>query len=111
MFSYIGTLSTVSGVQAVQTDANRILLSFTPPDTLEGVPILNYSLVLLGKTHWSDDNSTVLTLGDYCMNHTVTITPYNGLGPGEPFNYTLLQYEGNVPLMLPFQVNFTTVYL
>lgn len=85
----------MSEVQSFQVNSTTVQISYTPPPTLEDVPISNYSLETSdNQLYWTIDNTTLLTLTDHCMPHIVTIAGWNGLGKGDSINHTLNLYEG-----------------
>ena len=73
--------------------STTVLISWSPPFTLEGVPILGYNVTITNTT--SGENETMSVEGDTTMlyysidhpdpdnNFTVTVVPINGAGPGE----------------------------
>ena len=78
----------------VPINSTTVLISWSPPFTLEGVPILGYNVTITNTT--SGENETMSVEGDTTMlyysidhpdpdnNFTVTLVPINGAGPGEP---------------------------
>ena len=87
--SHAGLLESVSNLTVVPINSTTVLISWSPPFTLEGVPILGYNVTTSGE------NETMSVEGDTTMlyysidhpdpdnNFTVTVVPINGAGPGE----------------------------
>ena len=83
----------VSNLTVVPINSTTVLISWSPPFTLEGVPILGYNVTF---TNTSGENETMSVEGDTTMlyysidhpdpdnNFTVTVVPINKLGPGVP---------------------------
>ena len=74
-------------------NSSTLLISWNPPFTLEGVPILGY-IITIDNTASSDKNETIQTPGNAKMlyytidpnvnnNITVTLFPINMAGKGE----------------------------
>ena len=88
-----GLLGPVSDLTVVPVNSTTVLISWSPPFTLEGVPILGYNVTITNTT--SGENETMSVEGDATMlyhsidhpdpdnNFTVTVVPINGAGPGE----------------------------
>ena len=86
-------LEPVSDLIVVPINSTTVLISWSPPFTLEGVPILGYNVTITNTT--SAENETMSVEGDTTMlyysidhpdpdnNFTVTVVPINGAGPGE----------------------------
>ena len=91
--SHTGLLEPVSNLTVVSINSTTVLISWSPPFTLEGVPILGYNVTITNTT--SEENETMSVEGDTTMlyysidhpdpdnNFTVTVVPINGAGPGE----------------------------
>ena len=89
-----GLLESVSDLTVVSINSTTVLISWSPPFTLEGVPILGYNVTITNTT--SGENETMSVEGDTTMlyysidhpdpdnNFTVTVVPINVVGPGEP---------------------------
>ena len=99
IFNHTGLLESVSniGVSRINsTDTNvnstTVLISWSPPFTLEGVPILGYNVTITNTT--SGKNETMLvedTTLLYSIDHpdsennfSVTVVPINEVGAGQP---------------------------
>ena len=88
-----GLLKPVSDLNVTLINSTTVLISWSPPFTLEGVPILGYNVTITNTT--SGENETMSVEGDTTMlyysidhpdpdnNFTVTVVPINGAGPGE----------------------------
>ena len=90
----LGPLQSVSDLTVVSINSTTVLISWSPPFTLEGVPILGCNVTITNTT--SKENETMSIEGDTTMlyysidypdpdnNFTVTVVPINGAGLGEP---------------------------
>ena len=90
-----GLLESVSNLTVVSINSTTVLISWSPPFTLEGVPILGYNVTITNTT--SEENETILetaitTMLNYTFSiyhpdpdseFTVTVVPINGAGPGD----------------------------
>ena len=93
LHGYTGLLEPVSNLTVVPINSTTVLISWSPPFTLEGVPILGYNVTITNTT--SRENETMSVEGDTTMlyysidhpdpdnNFTVTVVPINRAGPGE----------------------------
>ena len=93
----IGLLESVSNLTVVSINSTTVLISWSPPFTLEGVPILGYNATIANTT--SGENETMSVEGDTTMlyysidhpdpdnNFTVTVVPINGAGPGQASSF------------------------
>ena len=91
--SCAGLLESVSNLAVVLINSTTFLLSWSPPFTLEGVPILGYNVTITNTT--SGENETMSVEGNTTMlyysidhpdpdnNFTVTVIPVNVVGPGD----------------------------
>ena len=91
-FAFTGLLEPVSNLTVDSINSTTVLISWSPPFTLEGVPILGYNVTITNTT--SGENETMSVEGDttmlyYSIDHpdpdnsfTVTVVPINGGGPG-----------------------------
>ena len=87
-----GLLGSVNSLTVTLINSTTVLISWSPPFTLEGVPILGYNVTITNTT--SGENETVLvedTTLLYSIDHpdpennfTVTVVPINEVGAGEP---------------------------
>ena len=90
-----GPLDPVSDLTVVSINSTTVLISWSPPFTLEGVPILGYTVTITSTTT-SGESETMSVEGDTTMlyysidhpdtdnNFTVTVVPINEVGSGEP---------------------------
>ena len=81
-----GLLESVSNLTVVSINSTTVLISWSPPFTLEGVPILGYDIIIANSVK----NETISVEGDTTMlyysiddpdpdsNFTVTVVPING---------------------------------
>ena len=95
----LGLLKSVSNLNATIINITTVLISWSPPFTLDGVPILGYNVTI---TTSSGKNDTTMSVeGDTNMlyysiedhpdpdsNFTVTVVSVNVLGAGEPATIT-----------------------
>ena len=91
-------LESVSNLTVDSINSTTVLISWSPPFTLEGVPILSYNVTITNTT--SGENETMSVEGDTTMlyysidhpdpdnNFTVTVVPINEAGPGEPVTHS-----------------------
>ena len=96
--THAGLLDSVSDLTVVPINSTTVLISWSPPFTLEGVPILGYNVTITNTT--SGENETMSVEGDTTMlyysidhpdpdnNFTITVVPINGAGPGEPVTHS-----------------------
>ena len=88
----------MSEIEHTQLNNTSILLTYTPPSTLAGIPISNYSLEFGDKDipQWTSGNNVVINIlpDDYCDTQLVTVSAWNGVGKGESLNYTYTLYHG-----------------
>ena len=100
MYMYgAGFLESVSNLTVTLINSTTVLISWSPPFTLEGVPILGYNVTITNAT--SGKNETMSIEGDTTMlyysidhpdpdnNFTVTVVPINKVGAGEPLKSDL----------------------
>ena len=94
MHACAGLLESVSDFTVVSINSTTVLISWSPPFTLEGVPILGYHVTITNTT--SGENEMILeTVNTIMVNYTfsidhpdpdsefiVTVVPINGAGPG-----------------------------
>ena len=88
---YSGLLESVSNLTVTLINSTTVLISWSPPFTLEGVPILGYNVTITNTT--SGENETMLvedTTLLYSIDHpdpennfTVTVVPINEVGAGQ----------------------------
>ena len=85
-------LESVSNLTVTLINSTTVLISWTPPFTLEGVPILGYNVTITNTT--GGENETMLVEDTsllYSIDHpdlennfTVTVVPINEIGAGQP---------------------------
>ena len=108
MMYYAGLLKPVSNLTVTHINSTTVLISWCPPFTLEGIPILGYNVTCTNTT--SGKNETMSMKGDttmlyYSIDHpdsensfTVTVVPINEDGSGKNasliFLSELFHYEG-----------------
>ena len=88
-----GLLESVSNLTVTSINSTTVLISWSPPFTLEGVPILGYNVTICNPSIKSEKNetmyieSTAVYLYNYYSfddNFTVIVVPINKGGAGEP---------------------------
>ena len=90
----------VKDVQLVQYNSTALQLSFTPPFTLAGVPISNYSITITSADGASNTNITTTTTDllytapDICTSYHFNITANNRVGIGDPYLINQTIYKG-----------------
>ena len=95
---HIGLLEAVSNLTVTLINSTTVLISWSPPFTLDGVPILGYNVTITNTT--SGENETILvedmsTTLLYSIDHpdpknnsiTVTVVPINEVGAGQPAHF------------------------
>ena len=65
-----------------------MLISWTAPYSLDGVPILNYNVTVSGvhtgvTTALTNSTNITLDLSTTCDNYTITVVPSNAVGNGQ----------------------------
>ena len=98
-FACIGPLKKVSSLTVSIINSTAVLISWSPPFTLEGVPILGYNVTITNTT--SGENETKLAKHHTLMysidhpdpgnNFTVTVVPINEVGAGQSRS-TMVQF-------------------
>ena len=84
-------------------NSTSLLLQYTAPYTLTGVPILYYNILILPTNISVDITGTQynIHINEYCINYSISITPWNNVGMG---NTTILSdiviYQGKDILAL-----------
>ena len=93
----LGRLKPVGNLNATTINSTTVLISWSPPFTLEGIPIMGYNVTIF--TSFSGENETMSVEGDTNMLYysiedhpdpvskftiTVHIVSVNVLGAGEP---------------------------
>ena len=92
-------MESVSNLTVTLINSTTVLIFWSPPFTLEGVPILGYSVTITNTT--SGENKTILVEVDttllYSIDHpdpennfTVAVVPINEVGAGQSAKYTTL---------------------
>ena len=86
---YTGLLESVSNLTVTLINSTTVLISWSPPFTLEGVPILGYNVTITNTTSGENEtmlveDTTLLYHPDPGNNFTVTVVPINEVGAGQP---------------------------
>ena len=92
----IGPLASVGNLKASFINGSTVLLSWTAPYTLDNVPITGYHVDDgFNNLNTSNTNITLSTTDpDVCNITTITISPINGAGIGEPNNVSFYYQRG-----------------
>ena len=89
--TFVKTLQNSSGLLAAPTDVeydivsvDNVAVSWRPPFTLEGVPILHYSVYITsqGLSEQRNTTETNITLERPCASTTYQISAWNEVGEG-----------------------------
>ena len=93
-------------VNITQLNTTSIEVSFTPPNTLIGIPITNYSIDVMADeeedpviTHWILHENIIIHLNDSCVNHTLEIAAWNEVGRGDTEMISVILHQGTSMLM------------
>ena len=89
---YVGLLESVGDISMFLVNSTTALISWSPPFTLEGVPILGYNVTIANTM--SEENETQF-VGETTLlysingsnldtNFTVVVVPINVVGAGQP---------------------------
>ena len=88
----IGLLESVGDIGMFLVNSTTVLISWSPPFTLEGVPILGYNVTIADTTSGEDET---LFVGETTLlysingsnpdtNFTIIVVPINVVGAGQP---------------------------
>ena len=85
-------LGSVNSLTVTLINSPTVFISWSPPFTLEGVPILGYNVTITNTTSGENEtmlveDTTLLYSIDYPdpeNNFTVTVVPINEVGAGQP---------------------------
>ena len=74
-------------------DAESVNVSWSPPLTLDGVPILQYTVYIIsqGQTETVNTTKTHITLTRPCISTTYKISAWNEVGEGTITIYGMLK--------------------
>ena len=85
-FSLTGSLGADNDLTVVSINSTTVLISWRPPFTLEGVPILGYNVTITNTTSGENETMSVeggTTMLYYSIDHpdpdNVTVVPINGV--------------------------------
>ena len=90
----------VEDVHLVQYNSSAVQLNFTPPFTLAGVPISNYSITITSADAATNTTITTTTPGllyaapDICTSYQFDITANNRVGKGDSYLINKTIYKG-----------------
>ena len=98
----IGRLDPVSNLTVTLNNSTTLLISWSPPFTLEGVPILSYNVII---TNSSNNNETFSVAGSATMwyhlidisanIYVVSVVPVNFRGAGMTATYIFRDSKQN----------------
>ena len=95
---YAGLLASVSKLSITYINGSSVLLSWRAPYTLDNVPITGYHVGNGFNNITTTNNNTSIVLSatdpDVCDITTITISPINGAGIGEPNNISFYYQRG-----------------
>ena len=96
-----GLLAGVGDLNAVKIlSPPSVFLTWTPPYTLENVPITGYNVTTTrvhsgGVTHSTYNGpNTTLSLSDTCENYVFSVVPINAVGNGAPSTVAVSYLQG-----------------
>ena len=93
----IGLLESVSNLTVIHVNSTTILISWNPPDTLEGVPILSYNVIIgANEAILVNGNTNMLFHSIEHINNslmTITVVPVNRGGAGKVSTFFLSSYQ------------------
>ena len=92
----IGPLASVGNLNYTYITGSSVLLTWTAPYTLDNVQITGYH-VDNGFNNITTNNTSIVlsaTDPDVCNITTITISPINGAGIGEPNNISFYYQRG-----------------
>ena len=98
-------LDEVKDINITQLNTTSIEVSFTPPNTLIGIPITNYSIDVLSDeedpviTYWILHENIIIHLNDSCVNYTLEIAAWNEVGRGSTEMISVILHQGSSMLM------------
>ena len=100
-FLPIGLLNTVSNLQAVQLNSSSLTISYTPPNTLDGVPIRNYSIEIsipsnntYKRKYSTTAENITIPVHNPCYEYLINVSAWNDVGQGNCTSITTRVYEG-----------------
>ena len=89
LYCFAGLLESVSDLHSTTINSTIVLISWRPPFTLEGVPILGYNVTVSDTISGENEtmlveDTTLLYSIDTDNSHTATVVPINEAGEGDP---------------------------
>ena len=87
---YSGLLESVSNLTVTLINSTTVLISWSPPFTLEGVPILGYNVTITSATNVASVtvNNTSLYYQCHESSMNITVVAVNGAGDGYPATFS-----------------------
>ena len=97
-------LESVSDLHSAVINSTAVLITWKPPFTLEGVPILSYNVTISNTISGENEtipveDTTLLYSIDTNNSHTATVVPINEAGKGDP---ALIIIEISIPSLMMF---------
>ena len=95
-----GKLGVVSDVHLIQLNTTSLQLTYIPPITLLGVPIISFIVTITSSNYATNTtintNTTELLLSplDICTDYLLEIAAYNKAGKGESYFINKTLYRG-----------------
>ena len=86
----IGLLEAPSDVMFDIVSRDRVIVSWSPPFTLDGIPILYYTVNIISQgvvTEQINTTETHITLERPCVSTTYQISAWNDVGEGNAVDY------------------------
>ena len=73
----------------IEVGVERMTLSWSPPYTIDGVPILQYTVYIISQGHTEIVNTTKtrITIDKYCNTVSYQISAWNEVGEGNTAIY------------------------
>ena len=79
-----GLLGSVHNLTVTLINSTTVLISWSPPFTLEGVPILGYNVTVMNETVLLERDTTMLYYSiDHSNSMHFTVVPINQVGAGQ----------------------------
>ena len=88
---HAGVLESVENIEMILFNSTTVLISWSPPFTLEGVPIRGYNVTITNSENesiskWVDTGQLLYTPTHLEDIFTITVVPFNEVGAGQPLN-------------------------
>ena len=96
----IGRLGVVNDVHLIQLNTTTLQLTYTPPFSLLGIPIISFIITITSSNYATNTtintNTTELLFSplDICTDYLLEIAAYNKAGKGESYFINKTLYRG-----------------